>query len=70
MPARLFGVQKIDYMVVSHYDGDHVGGVPPLVAKVPVVTFVDHGANVQMTPSTIKNVDAYMALPRRPNTLS
>jgi beta-lactamase superfamily II metal-dependent hydrolase len=60
--CKALGVQKIDYMVVSHYDGDHVGGVPPLVAKVPVVTFVDHGANVQMTPSTIKNVDAYMAL--------
>jgi competence protein ComEC len=60
--CKALGVKKIDYMVVSHYDGDHVGGVPPLAARIPIVTFVDHGANVQMTPSTIKNVDAYMAL--------
>jgi beta-lactamase superfamily II metal-dependent hydrolase len=60
--CKALGLQKIDYLVVSHYDGDHVGGVPPLAARVPIVTFVDHGANVQMTPSTIKNVDAYNAL--------
>ncbi len=60
--CKTLGVTKIDYMVVSHYDGDHVGGVPPLVARVPVVTFVDHGANVQMKPSTIRNVEAYDAL--------
>jgi competence protein ComEC len=60
--CKALGVTKIDYMVVSHYDGDHVGGVPPLAARMPIGTFVDHGANVQMTPSTIKNVDAYEAL--------
>jgi competence protein ComEC len=60
--CKALGVKKIDYMVVSHYDGDHVGGVPPLASRIPIVTFVDHGANVQMTPSTVKNVDAYMAL--------
>ena len=26
--CKAAGVKKIDYMVVSHYDGDHVGGVP------------------------------------------
>jgi beta-lactamase superfamily II metal-dependent hydrolase len=60
--CKALGVKKIDYLVVSHYDGDHVGGVPPLVAKVPVETFVDHGANVQLNAGTIKNVDAYNAL--------
>ena len=60
--CNTLGVKKIDYLVVSHYDGDHVGGVPPLVARVPAVTFVDHGANVQMKPATIKNVEAYDAL--------
>src|SRR5450759_701103 len=58
--CKALGVKKIDYMVVSHYDGDHVGGVPRLAARIPIVTFVDHGANVQLNDSTIKNVDAYM----------
>src|ERR1039458_2761767 len=61
--CKAAGVKKIDYMVVSHYDGDHVGGVPALAARVPIVTFVDHGANVQLdNPGYVKNVDAYLAL--------
>ena len=57
------GVKKIDYMVVSHYDGDHVGGVPGLAGRVPVGTFMDHGANVQLgNPRYLKNVDAYNAV--------
>jgi len=61
--CKAAGVKKIDYMVVSHYDGDHVGGVPALAARMPIVTFVDHGANVQLdNPGYIKNVDAYLAL--------
>src|SRR5664279_4287693 len=47
--CKALGVKKIDYMITSHYDGDHVGGVPPLSEKIPITTFVDHGANVQMT---------------------
>lgn len=43
--ARLAGVTQIDYMVVTHHHLDHVGGVPELAAKIPVVTFVDHGPN-------------------------
>ena len=56
------GVKKIDYMVVSHYDGDHVGGVFSLVERLPVGTFVDHGENVQLNDFTIKVVKEYMAV--------
>ena len=41
--ARDAGVSRIDYLVVTHYHRDHVGGVPALAAQVPVGTFVDHG---------------------------
>jgi len=61
--CKTLGIKKIDYMVVSHYDGDHVGGVPTVAAGVPIVTYVDHGANVQLdNPNYVKNVDAYHAL--------
>ena len=33
--CKAAGLKKIDYMVVSHYDGDHVGGVPELAARFP-----------------------------------
>jgi competence protein ComEC len=40
-------ISRIDYLVVTHYHTDHVGGVAALAAKVPVGTFIDHGATVE-----------------------
>ncbi len=37
------GVDRIDYMVVSHYHGDHVGGVASLADKVPIRRVYDPG---------------------------
>jgi len=45
--AKRAGVKQIDYLVVTHYHGDHVGGAPQLVGKLPVRTFVDHGESVE-----------------------
>jgi len=41
--AKQAGLQQIDYLVVTHYHGDHVGGVAELAARMPIRTFVDHG---------------------------
>ncbi|HZQ55101.1 MAG TPA: MBL fold metallo-hydrolase [Bryobacteraceae bacterium] len=41
--AKRAKIKKIDYVIITHYHADHVGGVPQLVAKIPVETFVDHG---------------------------
>jgi competence protein ComEC len=48
--AKAAGVKKIDYLVITHYHQDHVGGVPQLAEKMPVRTFVDHGPNSETTP--------------------
>ena len=37
------GVKQIDYLVISHYDIDHLGDVPLLASRIPVRHFVDHG---------------------------
>ena len=41
--AKLAGVKRIDYLVVTHYHADHVGGVPALAQRIPIVNFIDHG---------------------------
>ncbi len=41
--VRAAGLKQIDYLVISHYDIDHLGDVPLLVSKIPVRHFVDHG---------------------------
>jgi competence protein ComEC len=43
--AKHAGLSKIDYVLVTHYHGDHGGGVPQLVERIPVGTFLDHGPN-------------------------
>jgi beta-lactamase superfamily II metal-dependent hydrolase len=41
--ATRAGVKQIDYLVITHYHGDHVGGVAELAARLPIRNFVDHG---------------------------
>src|SRR5580658_9746916 len=48
--AKHAGVKKIDYLLITHYHEDHVGGVPQLAAKLPIGTFVDHGDSVEHEP--------------------
>ena len=43
--AKKLGIQKIDYVLVTHYHDDHSGGAAALAKKIPVGTFIDHGPN-------------------------
>lgn len=43
--AAKSGVKQIDYLLITHYHSDHVGGVPQLAAKLPIRNFIDHGPN-------------------------
>jgi len=45
--AKHAGVKKIDYLVITHYHTDHVGGVLQLAEKLPIHNFVDHGPSVE-----------------------
>jgi competence protein ComEC len=45
--AASAGVKRIDYLVVTHYHGDHAGGVPQLAAKLPIGMIYDHGDNFE-----------------------
>ncbi len=47
--AKLAKIKKIDYVLITHYHQDHVGGVPQLAAKMPIGTFIDHGPNREDT---------------------
>ncbi|MDA1094038.1 MAG: MBL fold metallo-hydrolase [Acidobacteria bacterium] len=41
------GITTIDYLLISHFHADHVGGVPQLAERVPIGQIVDHGDSVE-----------------------
>src|SRR5208283_256265 len=43
--ARSYGLTRIDYVLITHYHLDHIGGVPQLAALFPIGAFIDHGPN-------------------------
>jgi competence protein ComEC len=45
--AKHAGIKQIDYLLLTHYHLDHVGGVPELAAKIPILTYIDHGPNTE-----------------------
>src|SRR5499427_2974763 len=47
--AASAGVKRIDYLVVTHYHGDHAGGVPQLAAKLPIGKIFDHGDSYEQS---------------------
>jgi competence protein ComEC len=45
--AKTAGLKQIDYVVITHFHQDHVGGVPDLISRMKVTEFVDHGADTE-----------------------
>lgn len=41
--AKAAGLERIDYLLISHYDIDHIGDVPALVDAFPIGHILDHG---------------------------
>jgi competence protein ComEC len=45
--AKLAGLSKLDFVLLTHYHMDHAGGVAQLAARMPIGAFIDHGPNRQ-----------------------
>jgi competence protein ComEC len=45
--AKSAKIKKLDYVLITHYHRDHVGGVPQLADRMKVGTFIDHGPNME-----------------------
>ena len=56
--AKDAGISKLDFVLITHYHDDHVGGVPQLAAKIPIGTFIDHGPPRE--PGVAALFNAYM----------
>jgi len=41
------GLTQIDHLILTHYHGDHFGGMAELAKQIPIKEFIDHGPNMQ-----------------------
>jgi competence protein ComEC len=65
--AKDANLTKIDYVLITHFHDDHVGGVPQLADRFPIGKFIDHGVNREPNDSVtegdyqayLKAVDAH-----------
>jgi beta-lactamase superfamily II metal-dependent hydrolase len=55
-------VSRIDYLLITHFHPDHVGGVVELAQLVPIRTFIDHGTvDAGKEPNPANTSDAFRA---------
>ena len=45
--TRQAGLKKLDYVMITHFHGDHVGGLESLLKMMPAGKFLDHGDSVE-----------------------
>jgi competence protein ComEC len=57
--ARDARLKRINYVLITHYHRDHVGGVADLLGRMPVDLFVDHGPNAEDSDQTRAQYAAY-----------
>jgi len=63
--AKAAGLTQIDYLLLTHFHGDHAGGVAELSKLLPIRTFVDHDTVVPNDESTAPIFKAYAPIRAR-----
>src|SRR5205823_9022146 len=57
--AKAAKIKQIDYVLITHYHRDHVGGVTQLAERMKIGTFVDHGPNLEDSDAAREDYAAY-----------
>jgi len=57
--AHQAGLTQIDFVLITHFHRDHVGGVPQLADGIKIGTFIDHGPNMEDSQVTRVDYAAY-----------
>lgn len=60
--AKDAGVKQIDYLVVSHFHGDHIGGATEIAARLPIRNVVDYGSMVETSERGLALFNTYATM--------
>jgi competence protein ComEC len=58
--AKAAKIKQIDYLLITHYHRDHVGGVPQLATRMKIGTFFDHGPNTEDSRAIKEDYSEYV----------
>jgi len=53
------GISRLDYLVLTHFHQDHIGGVPAIAAQIPIGAIVDHDVLFDSDRFTLAAFHAY-----------
>src|SRR6202022_4534223 len=63
-------ITVLDYVVITHYHGDHVGNAAELANRIPIRHFVDHGPYmVELQPNRVAPYLSYQPVRERAHTI-
>ena len=51
--------RRIDYLVITHYHDDHVGGLAQLGARLKFKTLITHGPNIEKNSTAVAMAEVY-----------
>jgi competence protein ComEC len=63
--AKAAKVKQIDYLLITHYHRDHVGGVTQLADQMKILNFLDHGPNTEDTKVVKEDYSDYVKVIQR-----
>ena len=62
-PTKDAGLTQIDRLIITHWHGDHYGGMAELEKRIPIREYMDHGPNQQPAEAADKFLaEVYPAL--------
>src|ERR1700687_1999692 len=63
-------VTILDYVVITHYHGDHAGNAAELASRIPIRHFVDHGPyTVELQPNRAVAFLSYQPVREKAHTI-
>ncbi len=68
--VKTAGVDKIDFLLITHYHRDHIGGYEELSKLINIDYFVDHGPTVQPEQAESSKQAYDAAIPHHPHIVA
>src|SRR4029077_8907521 len=61
--AQQAGLKKIDFLLTTHFHGDHIGAMSALAKLIPINMYLDHGESIEISrPQVAAAYKAYVEL--------